>query len=397
MMDRRTLMLSALGASAFGVSSFGPFSASPAWAREPSALGSGALGPGALGSGAHGLGGLRAEAVRTAPDRVRLSWQANRGAFRVFASSDPDAPTELMRLLAARVRSGQFDASFDAEPRPYFVIESQEGHRVRVAERLLPLEGGRNFRDLGGYHAEDGRMVRWGRIYRSGVMTGLTARDLVYLAELGIESVCDLRSVDERAREPAPFKGPEAPSLAAFDYGMDQTMSSMASMFSAQTRDDAVAAFSASYVEMADFLTPHYKDMFARLLRRETPLAMNCSAGKDRTGLAAAFVLSVLGVPRDTVIADYALSEIYVPPEKYIADMREPGAHSSSGVPSALADVFARMPTPVLRVLLGTDADVMRRTLAKIDADFGGPVELAKARYGLDEASVAYLRSTYLV
>ena len=65
----------------------------------------------------------------------------------------------------------------------------QPGH-----QRLLPLEGGQNFRDLGGYRTRDGRTVRWGMQFRSGAMNGLTAADYAYLGKIGIRTVCDFRS-----------------------------------------------------------------------------------------------------------------------------------------------------------------------------------------------------------
>lgn len=167
-------------------------------------------------------------------------------------------------------------------------------------------------------------------------------------------------------------------------------------MFNAKTREEAVCAFSASHVEMPNFFRPHYTDMFARLMRREAPPAINCSAGKDRTGLGSALILSVLGVPRDTVIADYALSETYVPPDKYIAEMRAPPANGPNVIPSQQRQLFSRMPDPVLRVMMGTDPVVMQATLADIDAKFGGPVALATTRYGLDDVAISYLGSVYL-
>ena len=69
-------------------------------------------------------------------------------------------------------------------------------------ERLVPLEGGRNFRDLGGYQTGDGRRVRWRALFRSGVLSYLTAQDWRHLSELGVRTVCDLRAPHERAREP---------------------------------------------------------------------------------------------------------------------------------------------------------------------------------------------------
>jgi protein-tyrosine phosphatase len=143
-------------------------------------------------------------------------------------------------------------------------------------------------------------------------------------------------------------------------------------------------------------LTPHYTDMFVRLVANEGPLAFNCSAGKDRTGMASALILSVLGVPRDTVLQDYALTEIYTPPSYYIQQMRQSGANTS-GVSAQQAQALAKLPPEVLQVIMGSDPEVMRRALATIDIRFGGPIALSKARFGLTDASIAKLRKAYLV
>src|SRR6516225_2930691 len=71
-----------------------------------------------------------------------------------------------------------------------------------MARRVPRLEGGRNFRDLGGYRTNDGRRVRWGMLFRSGTMSGLTPSDYDALAALSIRSVCDLRTPEEREVEP---------------------------------------------------------------------------------------------------------------------------------------------------------------------------------------------------
>jgi protein-tyrosine phosphatase len=175
--------------------------------------------------------------------------------------------------------------------------------------------------------------------------------------------------------------------MASFDYDMSR---SMAGVLGARTRADAVAAFADAYVDMAQYLAPNYADMFERLLRRETPLTVNCSAGKDRTGVAAALILSVLGASRDTVVADYALSQTFVPPALYRDQIRKSAAVSRESA------AFAAMPDEAMDVVMGSDPDVMRRALARFDAEFGGPIGLAKTRYGLDDAKIARLRTLYL-
>lgn len=336
---------------------------------------------------------LSAEAVRAEPGRMRLSWTNARGAVEVRVSSDPDSARRSMRVLEPRVDAGPLEIALGASPRPYFLVRSGQAE-ARAAERLLPLQGGRNFRDLGGYRGAGGRQVRWGRIYRSGMTAGLTPGDLAYLRALGLRVVCDLRSAREREREPAPFDPAIGDAIvAAADYEFDA--SALSRLFAASTTADAVATLAQGYVDTALRLAPQLRDVFARLLRQETPLAFNCSAGKDRTGAAAALILSVLGVSRADVVRDYALSERYVPVEAYLAALRTdaPGLAILGAQERAF---FARMPDDVLRVVMGTPAAVMEQMLARLDKDFGGPIGFASRYLGVDAAAVAAMRRIYL-
>ncbi|MDR3510607.1 MAG: tyrosine-protein phosphatase [Caulobacteraceae bacterium] len=334
---------------------------------------------------------LEGRATRVSGGALRLDWTGARTPVSIYVSDDPDAPRWAMRELRSAVRGGGADLALTVSPRPYLLLVARGGAQTRVAERLLPLQGGRNFRDLGGYRAADGRQVRWGRIFRSGVMSGLTEADIAYLARLGLKVVCDLRSSAERTSEPSPFLKSAAPQVAAFDYEM---AGSIEGLGRARNRDEAVAAFASAYVDFLQVLAPHYTDMFARLVRGQTPLAVNCSAGKDRTGVASALILSVLGVPRETVVADYALSQTYTPVSYYRDQMA--GAAKAGDASARMAQAFAHMPPDVVDVILGSDPQVMRLTLARIDRQFGGPVALAKARFGLTDATIARLRSVYL-
>jgi protein-tyrosine phosphatase len=331
---------------------------------------------------------LSGEAVRRSPEAVSLRWTGGRGPASIWVSSDPDAGLRAMRLLQQGVRDDRSEARAPVSPRPYFLLRTADGGQLRLAERLLPLQGGRNFRDLGGYRAADGRQVRWGRIYRSGVMSGLTPADMAYLGQLGIRVICDLRSIQERRAQPNPFIGHAGPQVVSTDY----EMMSFAAMGRVRTRAEALQAFAEAYVEFTRTLAPQYADMFARLARDEAPLAVNCSAGKDRTGMASALILSVLGVPRQTVVADYGLTQVYTPA---VLDPHAGGGNL--GLPAAQLQALASAPAEVRAVMGGSDPEVMQTTLDLIDARFGGPVALAKSHLGLTDRTIARLRRLYLV
>ena len=188
---------------------------------------------------------------------------------------------------------------------------------ARQSAQLLPLEGGLNFRDLGGYPSEDGRRIRWGQLFRSGTMHRLTDADYRHLETLGIKVVYDLRSTLERREAPTDWRAAPAEYLFR-DY--ENTSTALADLGEAATADAVRELMIRAYVRMPTTHRDAYRELFARLVKADVPLVFNCAAGKDRTGVAAALVLSALEVRRDIIVNDFtALSETYV---DYMAEIR---------------------------------------------------------------------------
>ncbi len=178
---------------------------------------------------------------------------------------------------------------------------SQEHYRV------LPLAGGRNFRDLGGYRTADGRTVQWGKIFRAGSMTDLTPSDMRHLDALGIKSVFDLRSSDERTAGPNHWVVGRSIHYWTYDYPVSR--GDLSQVFDGQmTPARATATMREIYRTLAYEQAPAFKALFQQLASESTPTAFNCTAGKDRTGIAAALILSALGVPREAIMQDYLLT-----------------------------------------------------------------------------------------
>jgi protein-tyrosine phosphatase len=177
------------------------------------------------------------------------------------------------------------------------------------ARRLIPLQGGRNFRDLGGYLTSDGRRVKWRKLFRSGSMAGLTTADYDSLSSLSIKTVCDLRTVQEVEAEPNRWCQVAKIGYWAREHGgrFGELRKVMASGLS--TPEMARTAMIQGYRRLPFEQAPAHKEIFGRLAAGEVPLVFNCSAGKDRAGTAAALILSALGVPRETVVEDYVLTD----------------------------------------------------------------------------------------
>lgn len=181
-------------------------------------------------------------------------------------------------------------------------VANEAGH-----VRVLPLQGGRNFRDLGGYATADGHHVRWGLLYRSGEMADLTTADYAYLDRLGIRSVCDLRTREEEAARPTRWQGDRKPDYWTADFG---TLGDLRRLFGGHpTADSIKTAMVGLYRQLPVSHAVGYRHIFQEMAAGRLPLAFNCSAGKDRTGVGAALILAALGVPRATIEQDYALTD----------------------------------------------------------------------------------------
>lgn len=319
--------------------------------------------------------------------RVLWTTQPPGAAVDVLLAKSPGPADRSGRPVSRADRDGVHEIALPATPRPYFRLHARGGRDVTVAERMLPLEGGRNFRDLGGYLTESGRQVRWGLLYRSGVMAGLTDADYRYLAGLGIRTICDFRSTDERTREALQWRLSDAPRVLARDYRMD--LSAFASLMSGRLAPEALTAGMAKLYEDTPYeFAADYRAMFAELLAGHAPLAFNCSAGKDRTGVAAALILLALGVPRATVLDDYMLSNA-------AANMDGVAKGVVPGNDPAMA-ALARLPPEVRKLMTGVQREWLEAALAAIEKRDGSIPAYLGQRLGVGPAEIETLRARYL-
>ena len=167
-------------------------------------------------------------------------------------------------------------------------------------DRLIALEGAVNFRDLGGYGTSDGLRTRWRVLFRADGLGELTEPDLAVMRELGIRTVVDLRSGHEV--EQSRFNV-EAHPVAFHHFPFIDELPKV------EEFERRPGLLGLQYKEMLDDAAPQIIGALEVLAAPDArPAVFHCTAGKDRTGLLSALVLSLLGVPEETVVADYALS-----------------------------------------------------------------------------------------
>ncbi|MBN8849877.1 MULTISPECIES: tyrosine-protein phosphatase [unclassified Sphingomonas] len=330
----------------------------------------------------------KATVERVSADKVIVRW-SDSDPVDVFQSDRPDATVAEAAPVSAKDGDGSYEAaSASRSGRLFFLLrDSRTGNLLRVAERVLPLDQGSNFRDIGGYATRDGRHVRWGMIYRTGGQAMLTDLDVKRLQSLRIANLVDLQSDEERILAPTRLDGI---AYNAVGYSIGRMMSP------APGGGYVMPDMAAIYRTFPTLLAPQIRIVFRKLLSGEGALAYNCSAGQDRTGFMTALILSALGVPRETIYADYALSTASRRPRWELPPISEAMAANSpvaAMLAKAQADPAASKPEP----LVTADGDpLLSQALAEIDARWGSVDTYLEREIGLGKQDIAALRAAYL-
>jgi protein-tyrosine phosphatase len=215
-------------------------------------------------------------------------------------------------------------------------------------DRRRPIEGTYNLREVGGYAASGGR-TRWGKLFRSDALHRLTDASRDDFAQLGLGLVIDLRDESELLAAPSRIDGLGIRIVHEPIFTGD----SVERVSSTVTLERLYRSIVAEYGENIAAAVGH----IAR--SGDTPVLVHCTAGKDRTGLVIAFALTAVGVDRDEVIADYALTEQNLAGEwveRMILQLTDAGAEL----------------TPELEALIGASPSAL----------IAGVIELVERNYG---------------
>ena len=240
--------------------------------------------------------------------------------------------------------------------------------------RNLNLSGASNFRDLGGYGGADGRTVRWRKLFRSDHLGDLTAQDLASLSELRLARVCDFRGQEERQPRGCAIPGVAVHALS-IEPTVVQGMQALLAQGKALTPQSTLALMEQTYRDFVLHNSPRFAELFGHLLDDDAPLVFHCTAGKDRTGFAAALILSALGVPQTVVMQDYLLTNDFY---------RQPAAASG----------FASQ--EVLDVLWRVQPCLLEAALETVQAQHGDLDSYLASALGIGPSQRARLQSLYL-
>lgn len=252
------------------------------------------------------------------------------------------------------------------------------------------FENSENFRELGGYENKDGKRVKSGVFYRSARLSTLqSAQDVARFNELGIRKIFDFRSAMERADAPDPsFDGAVNIAASAItDDLVNDGNFDVSSLLSNEKDLRTLVEYLDKIYEKMPFDNEAYRQLFAAIAAEETPLLFHCTAGKDRTGCAAALILTALEVPRDIIMADYLATNEQSP--KSIAQFAQLLEHKMQVPPDtalALAPLFA-----------GVRSESFAFLFAAIDAKYPNIEDYFEQELFITPQILAQIRKNYLV
>jgi protein-tyrosine phosphatase len=184
-----------------------------------------------------------------------------------------------------------------------------------LKERRIVLEGAFNLRDLGGYPTADGRRVRHGCVYRSDNLAALTDADLDTIGDLGIRHICEF--CNDLEIETQPSRIPDHPELTVERLPIGEASGDLNRLMIDQVLAGELREFGTDeMVEMYGGMLDDHPHRFARIIEHAADparhaLLFHCTAGKDRTGVAAALLLGALGVADADIVDDYVLTTEY--------------------------------------------------------------------------------------
>lgn len=200
-------------------------------------------------------------------------------------------------------------------PAPEVVVPAQLPAAQRESHRLLNFEDIANFRDLGGYPAADGRQVKWGVLYRTATLAHSSDADLRSLDKLGLKTLVDFRSAAEKEEEPNRLPDPTNFTVVEIPT-LDDGNKAMVGEIMARIESGDFDGFEPDALmldanrQFASTFTPQFRQFIHTVLEADgQPVVWHCTAGKDRTGFAAAILLRILGVPQDVIVQDYMASK----------------------------------------------------------------------------------------
>lgn len=259
-----------------------------------------------------------------------------------------------------------------------------------ILSKRIELDGAPNTRDLGGIITAGGREIKHGMLFRSGDLSALSNRDIKTLEDFGITLLVDLRTETERAGAPdKSLSGARVLDLQVVEEEIlgitkngDNSVDALIEILKDESFD-IISLMTKMYETIinSEAAVKAYSKFFKEILANESGAVLwHCSAGKDRAGMATAFILMALGVPRETIIEDYLLTNRYA--GKRLLDIIKLKTDDAEVIKKA-------------EIMLSVHRDYIESVYKVIDSR-GGEAKFLSECLGVTDEEVKTLKERYL-
>ncbi|WEV43194.1 tyrosine-protein phosphatase [Lactobacillus sp. ESL0684] len=306
--------------------------------------------------------------------------------------------------VVSESQTGAFQIKLPRSQLPkYFIIRSDSFTTNIFAERVLPLDNAINLRDMGGYRANDGRFVRWGKLFRGDQLTNLNSEDQQILTNYGIQTIVDYRSPHERQIHPNKFIptvtqilncdpqssfSEAAASVVDLKGENEKLVQSLKNGEIAQKYlNDRGENVIESYQDLviSSVAQKAYGSLLKAVVRQEAlPILHHCRGGKDRTGFGSMLVLLLLNVQEDEIVKDYMLTKV----------IRKDRNHLKYELYHELVQEKAYL--DYLMAMIDTRESYIKAALNKIRELFGTPENYLQEHFGISNTEIQQVRDFYL-
>jgi len=315
-----------------------------------------------------------------------LNWKiSDVSTVSIYASTNPFDIQGTGILVGTSTGTSFVATGLDTTRRMYWKLVPAAGNGVGVSYRHVDLAGCMNFRDIGGYPTSDGKVTRWGLVFRSDALT-LKAADRRYVDSMGVRVSIDLRAPSEISATPDSLD-----ALVQYDsipYVTDLSMFS-SSLTNPATLAPLVAAnhdtlqhlMTEFYLLLLDQHADRIGEVFtlmAQTVAAKHSVVYHCTAGKDRTGVTSALLLNLLGVSDSLITQDFLLTNTYTQ-AKYAAYYT---SYKQAGIDSL-----------AIQPLFGASAPCIQATLAHLKSSYGSAESFLQNQAGVSVSDIATLKA----
>lgn len=246
--------------------------------------------------------------------------------------------------------------------------------------RVVKMEGAFNFRDAGGYKTADGKEVVLGKIYRSDAIDKLSDRDLKTFKNKKISTVVDFRGVEEAKK--APDRLPDHTSYLLCPAGSNDLPNAQSIANMLKNKNFLFDMYGEGGLP---YFGERYRPLFVKLLtlQPDEALLYHCTGGRDRTGMASALFLKILGVPQDVIENDYVASNFYLAKNPTMKNMYA-GLSKMSGLSDA-----------EIKQQMELRPELIRNFFNSIDKKYGSIKNFFQVEMGIGPNEIAILKKKY--